>query len=148
MSKFFKNFQVQFVVFKKFTSAYYTKLQEKSCYYLLIIYIKRCLRNSRKTKFWEHPCIICNLHFCYNFEFVFHENALVFSQSEVHNFFWYIITLKTCTSLSSLIFLAHKEVCWLVIRINYLLVIHFYLICNLVIQKFSCQCVKNLTLWT
>ena len=42
---------MQFVVFEKFTCAYYTKLQEKSCHYLLITYMKKLLRKSRQTKF-------------------------------------------------------------------------------------------------
>ena len=33
--------QVQFVVFEVFRNAYYTKLHEKSCCYLLIMYIKK-----------------------------------------------------------------------------------------------------------
>ena len=32
------------------------------------------------------------LHLCYNFALVLHENALIFSQSEVCNSFIYIIT--------------------------------------------------------
>ena len=31
------------------------------------------------------------MHLRYDFAFVLHENALVFSQSEAHNFFMYII---------------------------------------------------------
>ena len=42
---------MQFVVFEKFTCTYYTKLQEKSCPYLLITYMKKLLRKSRQTKF-------------------------------------------------------------------------------------------------
>ena len=38
--------QVQFVVFEKFTSAHYVKLQEKSCYYLLIMYMKKMKRQD------------------------------------------------------------------------------------------------------
>ena len=33
--------QAQFVVFDILTSAYYLKLQEKSCYYLLLMYVKK-----------------------------------------------------------------------------------------------------------
>ena len=39
-------------------------------------------------------CARSNLHMCYNFALVLHENALVFSQSEVRNFFMYIINHK------------------------------------------------------
>ena len=42
---------MQFVVFEKFTCTYYTKLQDKSCQYLLITYMKKLLRKSRQTKF-------------------------------------------------------------------------------------------------
>ena len=38
--------QVQFVVFEKFTSAHYAKLHEKSCYYLLIMYMKKMKRQD------------------------------------------------------------------------------------------------------
>ena len=38
--------QVQFVVFEKFTSAHYAKLQEKSCYYLLIMSMKKMKRQD------------------------------------------------------------------------------------------------------
>ena len=34
------------------------------------------------------------MHSCYNFVLVLHQNALVLSQSEAHNFFTYIITSK------------------------------------------------------
>ena len=91
--------QVQFVVFDQFTSAYYTNLQEKSYYYLLIIYIKGYQRRSRQTKFWKHARAIWNLHSCDNFAFVLHVNALVFSQSEARKFFMYIISLFTACTL-------------------------------------------------
>ena len=42
--------QVQFVVFDKFTSACYIKLQEKSFNYFLIKYKKKHHRKSRQTK--------------------------------------------------------------------------------------------------
>ena len=63
---------MQFVVFEKFTSAYYTKWQEKSCHILLIIYIKKTTQKGAGA--------ICNLLSCYNFALVLHEIALVFSQ--------------------------------------------------------------------
>ena len=43
--------QVGFVIFEKFICAYHTKLQEKSYYYLLIMYMKKDHRKPRKTKF-------------------------------------------------------------------------------------------------
>ena len=42
--------QVQFVVFENFTSAYYTKLQGKVLYHLLIMYMKKRLKTSQKVK--------------------------------------------------------------------------------------------------
>ena len=52
-------------------------------------------RKSRPTKLTLKACAryICNLHSCYNFELVLHENALVLSQSEARKFFIHIITL-------------------------------------------------------
>ena len=38
----------EFIVLEKFTRACYTKLLEKSCYYLLIMYIKK--RTSQEVK--------------------------------------------------------------------------------------------------
>ena len=38
---------------------------------------------------------ICNLHSCYNFALVLHENVLIFNQSNTCNFFMYIITIVT-----------------------------------------------------
>ena len=43
--------QVQFVVFEKFTSADYTKLQQKSCYYLLIMYMKKMMKRQDRQNF-------------------------------------------------------------------------------------------------
>ena len=82
---------MQFIVLDKFTIAYYTKLQEKSCYYLLITYMKKHHRKSRQTKFWKQLgyFLICTR--VTNFALVSQENALVFSQSEAPNFFMYII---------------------------------------------------------
>ena len=66
--------QLQFVVFEKFTSAYDTKLQEKSCYYLSIVSTwknitevktDKILKNLR-TLFVNCTCVTI-LHFCFNF---------------------------------------------------------------------------------
>ena len=46
---------------------------------------------QRQTKCLERARAICNLRSCYNFAFVLHENALVFSQAGARNFFMYII---------------------------------------------------------
>ena len=70
--------QVQFVVFEKFTTAYSTTLREKSCNYLLIMYMKKHNRRSKQTKFWKCVYPISNLQVCYNFALVLHENALIF----------------------------------------------------------------------
>ena len=52
-------------------------------------------RKSRPTKLTLKACArnICNLHSCYNFALVLHENVLVLSQSEARKFFIHIITL-------------------------------------------------------
>ena len=42
--------RVKFVVFEKFIIAHYTKLQDKSCYYLLIIYMEKHHKKARQTK--------------------------------------------------------------------------------------------------
>ena len=39
--------RVKFVVFEKFVSAYYTKLLDKSCYNLLIIYMKKTSQEGK-----------------------------------------------------------------------------------------------------
>ena len=83
--------QVQSAVLEKFTTAYYTKLHIKSCYYFLIVYMKEHHEGQRQTKCLERARAICNLRSCYNFAFVLHENALVFSQAGARNFFMYII---------------------------------------------------------
>ena len=81
--------QVRFVVIKRCTSAYCTKLREKQCSYLLIMYMENITENQGKCKFLQRTCAICNLHSCYNFVLMLHEIAFVFSHSEVHNFFMY-----------------------------------------------------------
>ena len=48
-----KFFKVQFVVFGKFTGAYYTKLQEKSYYYLLIMYMKKKITRSQDRRYFD-----------------------------------------------------------------------------------------------
>ena len=81
--------QMQFVdvvLLEQFTSAYCTKFLEKSCYLLLIMYMKKHHSKSRQTKFWKRARAVCNLHQCFNFALVLHENAVVFSQSGARNF--------------------------------------------------------------
>ena len=43
--------QVQFVVFEKFASAYHTKLQENTYYYLLTIYRKNITESQHRQNF-------------------------------------------------------------------------------------------------
>ena len=81
---------MQFVVFEKFTSAYYTKLQDKSYYFLLIMYMKN-IAESQDSRNFESAHAICNFYSCYNFALVLHENALVYSQSEARNFFMWTL---------------------------------------------------------
>ena len=49
-------------------------------------------KTSQKVK-TDNLRALCHLHLCYNFVLVVQENALLFSQSEVHNFFMYIVTI-------------------------------------------------------
>ena len=51
-------------------------------------------KTSQKVK-TDNVRAICRLHLCYNFALVLQENALLFSQSEAHNFFMYIVTATT-----------------------------------------------------
>ena len=105
-SKFFKDNKIAQALRKseicglwKFISAYHTKLREKSSYYLLIMYMKNIAVNQDRHNFLKHVCRICNLQLCYNFALMLHENALIFSQSEVCNFFMSIISYLTNHSL-------------------------------------------------
>ena len=88
--------QAQFVVFDILTSAYYLKLQEKSCYYLLLMYVKKRHRGKKDEILKAYTLlVICTgvtiLHSSrYNFALVL-QDALVFSQSKASNFFMYII---------------------------------------------------------
>ena len=41
------------VLEKKNKKLIYTKLHLKSCYYLLIVYMKKSISESRETKFWQ-----------------------------------------------------------------------------------------------
>ena len=84
---------MQFVVFEKFTSACDIKLQEKSCKYLLIMYTKK--HQSQNGPNFEACARDLQFALFYNFALVWHENALVFSQSEARNVFMYIFTLVT-----------------------------------------------------
>ena len=53
-SKFFKD-----------NKNYYNKFQEKSCYYLIIMYMEKHVRYLRQTKFWKHARAVCNFHLYY-----------------------------------------------------------------------------------
>ena len=64
--------------------AYYVKLQEKLLYYLLIMYMKN-ITESQDRRHFESLYAFCNLHPCYNFALVLHQNALVFSQSKARD---------------------------------------------------------------
>ena len=45
------------------------------------------IAESQDQRNFESVPTICNLHSCYSFALVLHENAPVFSQSEASNFF-------------------------------------------------------------
>ena len=54
-------------------------------------------------------CVII-LHLCYNFALVLHENALVITQSEEHNFFMYIIRdVTVCMDSFSMVIVPFLE---------------------------------------
>ena len=77
----------------------HTKLHEKSCCYLTIIYMKKHHRKLRQTKFCQRALFaICTcvttLHSCYM------RNALAFSLSEARNFFLYIIKVLMSSLVS------------------------------------------------
>ena len=77
---------------KNFVSTNCTKLQEKSCYYLLIMYMKKHGRKSWQIKFWKRVWVICNLYLYYNFALMLQLCICVswectcFQPSEVHSF--------------------------------------------------------------
>ena len=89
-SKFFEdNKIVRARALEKCSSAYYTKLQEKSRYCLIIIYMKKKKKITvgQGRRNFETVGTVCNFHSCYKFVLVLHENALVLSLSEACNFF-------------------------------------------------------------
>ena len=87
--KFFEdNKIVRARALEKCSSAYYTKLQEKSRYCLIIIYMKKKkITVGQGRRNFETVGTVCNFHSCYKFVLVLHENALVLSLSEACNFF-------------------------------------------------------------
>ena len=56
------------------------------------MYMKNIAENQDRQNFLKHVYRICNLQLCYNFALMLHENALIFSQSEVCNLFMSIIS--------------------------------------------------------
>ena len=80
-------------------------MQEKSCYNLLTMYMKKHHRKSRQTKFWKCVSPFCNLHSFYNFALVLHAKALVFSQPEACNFSVHIIIIMVISLTSIDIYL-------------------------------------------
>ena len=65
MSKFFKDNKTA-----QSRGACYNKLHSKSCYYLLIMHMKKYRRKSRRTQFLKSARAICNLHPRFNFALV------------------------------------------------------------------------------
>lgn len=64
--------RVQFLIFEKFASAYYTKLREKLCNYFFIIYMKTTSQKEKTDEIIECVRAICHLlpwvtalHSCY-----------------------------------------------------------------------------------
>ena len=69
------------------------KLHEKSCSYLLIMFIKKATQKVKRTKFGSARAI-CNLN-CVTTFHCLTKNALVFTQSDARNFFMYSIISPT-----------------------------------------------------
>ena len=69
---------------KNFQVLIYNKLRKKSCFHLLIIYMKKKKQNKARAR-------ILNFYLVYNFALVFHEKCLVSSQLEACRFFISII---------------------------------------------------------
>ena len=65
MSKFFKDNKTA-----QSRGACYNKLHSKSCYYLLIMHMKKYRRKSRRTQFLKSARAISNLHPRFNFALV------------------------------------------------------------------------------
>ena len=80
-SKLFKNNKIARV--RRASAILQEKLQEKSCYFLLIMYIKSITESQDRQKFGERARAIFNLHSCYM--------TPVSTQSEALSFFLYII---------------------------------------------------------
>ena len=92
---------MQCVVFEN--TCYYSKLQEKSNFFLTCNVHEKNHKKSGRMKFWQcafklfELCIcVTTLHSSYNFAFMLHENALLFSPSEMHHFLlakklWYCV---------------------------------------------------------
>ena len=74
---------MQFAVFEKFTSAYWHHIAQEI---ILLLVNNTHEKTSQivKTNMNLTAHAICNLHLCYNFALMLHENALVFSQSIRH----------------------------------------------------------------
>ena len=71
---------------KNFQVLIYTKLRKKSCFHLLIIYMKKKNKKQNKAR-----ARILNFYLVYNFALVLHEKCLVSSQLEACRFFISII---------------------------------------------------------
>ena len=86
MSNFFKEWASTICSLREFTSAYYTKFQEKLCNSLLMINMKKTTEKEEEKQNFESICmpfVICTcvttLYSCYNLALVLHENALNFN---------------------------------------------------------------------
>ena len=98
--------QVQFVVFEKFTSAYFTKLHRKTCCNVN----KKTSQRFKKDVNFSILLAICNLYSCYNVALVLHEISLVFSQSDACNFSFTLLALLLTLEPASLVF--HVREIW------------------------------------
>ena len=79
----------------KFISAYCTNLQEKSCYSLLRMCMKKHHRKWRHTEFFKRARAIYNVHSYYSFALRVHENALVLDEQKRINFSGTLLVTKS-----------------------------------------------------
>ena len=71
-------------------------------------------------------CAFCNLHSCYNFALMLHENALVLSQSETRNVFYvHYYILSKCLFVCRNWLLVDLQMCWDPFFLVSLWVVHF-----------------------
>ena len=61
--------------------------REIQFFFLPIMYMKKITKIQDRQILTVYIQAICTLHLCYDFAFMLHENALLFSPSEMHQFY-------------------------------------------------------------